>query len=213
MGRLKNGINGPVYGKVGNVVGASCRGVDYVRKAAGKSTKPATPAQQIQRDKFALVVGWLKPLLDIINLGYQVFQGDKTPLNLALSYHLKEAVKGEAPDFSIDFKKAVFSKGELLISWIIEVLVLVDRIIHIKWDNLPATPFNNDSDKATFIVYNPAREQFVTFEDIAIRNDKEARIQLPDSFSTDKVHCWMSYANAARDKVSTSVYLGELLIS
>ena len=211
MAIYKKGINGPVSGKIGNVVGATCRGVAYLR-GMPETTAAPTQKQINQRLKFALVMGWLKPLLNIINIGYQVLFGDKTPMNRAVSYHLKEAVTGDAPDYGIDFKKAVFSRGELLVSWILEVLCLVNTVLNIKWDNLPASAFSNDNDKASFIIYNPAKESFVTFEKVALRGDKEAVLQLPGKFAGDAVHGWMNYVNAEGNVVSTSVYLGEVTV-
>lgn len=212
MATYKKGINGPFKGKLGNVVGASWRGVDYLR-SLGETTAAPTQKQINQRLKFALVMGWLKPLLNIINIGYQILTGDKTPMNRAVSYHLKEAVTGDAPDYGINFKKAIFSRGELLVSWILEVLCLVNAVLNIKWDNGPESAFSNDTDKASFIIYNPAKEAFVSFEGIALRSDKEAALQLPDDFAHDRVHAWMHYVNAEGNAVSTSVYLGEYTIT
>ncbi|MDR6782659.1 hypothetical protein ABIE26_000853 [Pedobacter africanus] len=212
MARYKNGINGPVSGKIGNVVGATCRGVAYLRSMSEGTAAP-TQKQINQRLKFALVMGWLKPLLNIINIGYQILTGYKTSMNRAVSYHLKEAVTGNAPDYGIDFKKAIFSRGELLTSWILEVLCLVNAVLKIKWDNLPASAFNNDKDKANFIIYNPAKEAFVTFEGVALRSDKEAVLELPEDFMGDVVQAWMHYVNAEGNAVSTSVYVGELVVA
>jgi hypothetical protein len=211
MARYKNGINGPVSGKIGNVVGATCRGVAYLRGMPESNAAP-TQKQINQRLKFALVMGWLKPLLNIINIGYQILFGDKTAMNRAVSYHLKEAVTGDSPDYGIDFKKAVFSRGELLVSWILEVLCLVNAVLNIKWDNLPASAFSNDNDRASFIIYNPEKEVFVTFENAALRVDKEVVLQLPDEFANNSVHVWMHYVNVKGDAVSTTVYLGELTL-
>jgi hypothetical protein len=95
----------------------------------------------------------------------------------------------------------------------LEVLCLVNAVLKIKWDNLPASAFSGDEDKANFIVYNPAKEAFVTFEDIALRSDKEAVLALPEDFTGDVVHAWMHYVNAEGDAVSTSIYVGNLVVA
>ncbi|ACU04042.1 DUF6266 family protein [Pedobacter heparinus] len=211
MARYKNGINGAISGKIGNVVGATCRGIAYLRSLP-ETTKGPTQKQINQRLKFALVMGWLKPLLNIINIGYQILTGDKTPMNRAVSYHLREAVTGDAPDYGLDFKKAIFSRGELLASWILEVLCLVNAVLRIKWGNGPASVFSNDSDKASFIIYNPAKEAFVTFTNAAARADRHAVLQLPEDFAGDVVHAWQHFVNVEGNAVSTSVYLGALMV-
>ncbi|NRF41189.1 DUF6266 family protein [Pedobacter foliorum] len=131
---------------------------------------------------------------------------------MATSLHLNEAVVGKGPDYTIDFKKAVFSRGELLVSWILEILCLIDGLLTIKWAYAPESVYCKDNDRANFIVYNPIKEQFVTFENSAERSDNEVSLQLPGNFTGDLVHCWMGYVNDAGDKVSTSVYLGEMVI-
>jgi hypothetical protein len=105
------------------------------------------------------------------------------------------------------------SKGILLISWIREILVLADAILRIKWENAAESAYCRGEDLANFIVYNPSKDQFVVFEQIARREDKQAELQLPADFSGDLVHCWMGYIGADGKLVSTSSYAGEFLIS
>lgn len=131
MARYKNGINGTFSGKVGAVVGASWRGIDYMRSVQKAITKPASQTQLSQRLKFKLVTGWLTPLRDLVWIGYQFYMGSQTPVNGCVGYHLKEAIRGEAPDYRIDFPKAVFSRGELIISLIKEVFV-AGGMLHIE---------------------------------------------------------------------------------
>jgi hypothetical protein len=172
MARYKKGINGPFSGKVGSVVGASWRGIDYMRSVQKAITKPASQAQTNQRLVFALVTGWLKPLRDLIWIGFQVFRGSKTPMNGCVSFVMKEAITGDAEQSNIDFPKVVFSRGELLVSLIRE-FTRTDTALFIKWENGPACAFNNADDKATFILYNPAKEKFITFPGFAERSDLE----------------------------------------
>lgn len=40
MATYKKGINGPVSGKIGNVVGATCRGVAYLRGVPESTAAP-----------------------------------------------------------------------------------------------------------------------------------------------------------------------------
>lgn len=213
MGRLKNGINGSFNGKIGTVVGVTWRGEELVRSAPSPSTKPTTPAQIKQRMVFGMVSSWLTPLKALILIGYQVFTGKKTPMNMIISFTMKEALKVEDGEKTIDYPKAVFSRGELLISWILNILTLVDALLHIEWENFSASSFNKETDQANFVIYNPTKQQFVTFENAALRSDKAVALQLPATFTGDLVHCYMHYVSDAGDAVSTTSYLGELLVS
>lgn len=210
MARYKNGINGPISGKLGSVVGSSWRGIEYLKSLPDRGGKAFTEKQQNQQFLMGMVSKWLKPLKRIIEIGYQIFVTGKTPMNGCVSYHMKHAVEGNSPlEYVINFAKVIFSRGELLIALIKEVITLADAVLQIKWDNASTSIFNNDDDKATFIVYNVIKEAFVTFEDATLRGDKQAVLQLPATYIGDTIHLWQHFVNAKDDAVSTSVYLGE----
>ncbi|MCP3925072.1 MAG: hypothetical protein GY714_21045 [Desulfobacterales bacterium] len=72
MGKIKQGIFGGVSGKIGNLVGASWKGINYLRTMPLSVANPNTAAQQTQRSKFGhavalskiILVSVIKPLLD-----------------------------------------------------------------------------------------------------------------------------------------------------
>ncbi|PTS99002.1 hypothetical protein DBR11_13590 [Pedobacter sp. HMWF019] len=208
MGRYKDGINGPFSGKVGQVIGSSCRGITYLRSMPNKSKKRATQAQKNQRLKLAIVSGWLRPVLHLINIGYRAQISEKTAMNSAVSHHMKQVLTGIGPNYGLDFSKAIFSRGELLVSFVKEVVVLVDQVLHVKWENGPESAFCAETDLVTFILYNSEKEEFVTYENAVLRFAKEVDLKMPKNFAGDAVHAWMHLTDALGDKVSTSVYLG-----
>ena len=207
MARFKNGINGPLSGKIGNVVAASWRGIDYFR-SVGESDKPASIGQVNQRMMFAVVMAWLKPILQLISIGYQDVKTAKTPLNAAMSYHLKEAVKGSGPDFEIDFSKAILSRGELLNVFVGPLSAQSGARLSMHWENAASSIYSQDSDKAVFAVYNPGKDRFVTFLQVASRGDRQVVLQLPANFVGEEVHVYHFYVSERQNAVSTSLYLG-----
>jgi hypothetical protein len=206
MARYKNGINGTFSGKVGTVIGSSCRGIIYMKSLPEAYSVPPTPAQLNQRLKLSMVSAWLRPLLNWINTGYQIFNGAKTPMNAAISYHMKEALVGEGPDYSIDFTKAIFSRGDLLVSLVKSVVLLVNSTMHVVWENGPFSLFCKENDQANFIIYIPAKGKFITFKNVALRGNKEAVLKLPKGFAGDILHGWLHFVNEQGNQVSTSVY-------
>ena len=133
-------------------------------------------------------------------------------MNGLVSFVLTEALTGSGSDTCIDFPKVVFSRGELLVSAVKEVSSPMNGILIVKWEDGPPSFFCKENDNATFIVYNPVKEQFVTFQDATTRSAKEINLQMPKDFKNDTVHCWMHYVNAEGDAVSTGVYVGEVVI-
>lgn len=118
MATYKKGILGVFTGKVGTVIGSNWRGIDYMRSLPKKSKKVATQPQLDQRFKFGLINSFFKSISTLIEIGYQSATGNKTPMNVAVSYHLMEAVTGVSPAFEIDFTKVLISRGDLLGPWL-----------------------------------------------------------------------------------------------
>ena len=205
--RYNNGINGPLKGKVGNTIAANWRGIDYLR-STWEVTKPASPAQLNQRHRFALAIGWVKPLISLINIGYQSVKTAKTPLNAAVSYHIKHAVVGKAPDFQIDFPKAIFSIGTLQPAVIREISREPEALMYVRWEDQLETIFCAGTDRATFIIYNPEKKTFLSFKDAAMRADGEVMLELPPSFEGDALHLYLFYVRSTGEEVSTAQYLG-----
>ena len=54
MGTIKKGVLGGFSGKVGTVVGASWKGIDYIRSLPASVKNPRTEGQVTQRTKFCL---------------------------------------------------------------------------------------------------------------------------------------------------------------
>lgn len=208
MATYKKGINGPLSGKVGNVIASSWRGINYFKGLNSSVSKPATPAQLYQRALLAMVSAWLKPLRDLIWVGFQVFSGTKTPMNGAISFIMTEATIRDADSARLDFSKVIFSRGELLMSIITEVLYLESGSLQVKWRDVAGSVFAKGNDMANFVIYNEAKEKFVTFENITERAVGEVTLRLPKGFKGDELHCYMHYVSLDGKAVSTSIYFG-----
>src|ERR1700722_17737688 len=113
MGKLLQGINGPISGKVGPVVGYMLNNQAVVRALAGRSKKPLTPKQIHQRKKFALMNDFLGQLTDLLNLTYGHLVVHMTGYNKAFSYNVMNAIRGFYPDLSIDYKMVLLGRGDL----------------------------------------------------------------------------------------------------
>jgi hypothetical protein len=212
MGKYNNGINGAFSGKIGNVVGVISRGVNYMRSVPEIRVDKPTEKQIRQRNIMAMISSWLKPIKFIINIGFKSFTGGKTPINEVFSLISKQALIVNGNQVSIDYKSVVLSKGELLPSIVVEIVTLIESLLHMKWRNFNPSIYNSGNDKATFVIYNPSKERFALFAGIADRDAEEADLKLPTDFSGDNVHCWMQYVDVVGIMVSTSTYLGEVLV-
>ena len=113
MATYNKGILGPFNGKLGTVIGVTWRGMDIMRSLPKKGNHLPSATQLLQREKFSFVTDFLQPINPVFNRYYGTNAGQKTRLNNAMSYHMKEAVDYVDPDFVLKYNKVQISKGEL----------------------------------------------------------------------------------------------------
>jgi hypothetical protein len=163
--------------------------------------------------KFALAMTFLKPISALIAKGYQSVTGARTPLNAAVSYHVKEAVTGLSPDFSIDASKVTFSQGELTGAWSPLAESTLPASIDFSWEDNTGTGLSEEDDQAILLVHNPNKAQYVALENAADRSAGEVNLILPSNFIGDEVDCWMSFCTKDGKRMATSVYVGKVTVA
>jgi hypothetical protein len=211
MGKYLKGILGPFSGLVGTVVGATWNGIDVLRSRPKKSTKPATEAQQEQRDTFSLMNLFMGGVRDLIRIGFQAYHKGQTPYNAAFKINIENAVIGVYPALTIDYPEVVLSKGGLLEVPEMTMATTEDAQLDFSWlNNADVTdPLNtNSTDKVCFVVYNPAKQHFVKKQGAALRSALSYDLVVPSMWSDDTVYVWAFFVNAAGKQVSDSVYVG-----
>jgi len=213
MATYQKGILGVFTGKVGTVIGSNWKGIDYMRSLPKKSKKVATQKQLDQRYKFALINSFFKPISTLIEMGFQKVSGNLTAMNAAISYHLKEAIAGTAPDFEIDFAKVIFSRGELLGPWLPTATAGAVAEINYAWTDNSGPSYAEVDDQVALLVYNESTKEFVFLQNAAMRADATTSLTLPATFSGATVHCWMAYFAQDGERVSTSIYLGTVTVN
>lgn len=206
MARYNNGINGPVKGKIGNVVAVIWRGIHVLRSLPEFSGKMPSTAQLIQRQLMAMVSSFLQPLKLLIEIGFQHFAAGKTAMNAAVSFVMKNAVLRTGDDLQIDYSQVVFSRGELQPSTLVNAEQM-HHTLNLNWNNFGATAFSNDDDLLSIIVYCKEVSKYCFFRNCAQRVEQMTSVQLPEEFSGYALHCWLQYVNVTGDMVSTSIYV------
>jgi hypothetical protein len=215
MATLKNGILGGVRGKIGNVVGSSWKGVDYLKTLPATYTDAKTEVQISNRSKFLSVIRFLQPLTDFIRLGYKSQAQGKTAFNAAMSYLYHNAVSGTYPDLVIDFSKVVLSKGSLTGAYNASASASGTNLL-LSWADNSADGSAKASDVAMVAVYHPLLVDAYFSLNAAKRSDAGVELQLPQHFSGGEVHVYLSFmaldalGSQAMKSVSNSSYVGML---
>jgi hypothetical protein len=211
MGKYKNGILGAFSGKIGAVIGASWRGIDYMRGLPKISNKAPTTGQLTQRMKMSLLRGFLLEISEIIDICFQNYE-QTSPMNGALSYNIKYSVSGEYPDAYIDFPNLVLSKGDLQGSWNPAVSSTEAQSIDFSWSNGPFSRLRDGEDQVLLIIYSQAKSSYVFLTSGGLRKDGTIRFTVEQAFSGDNVHCYLSFYSKELEMASTTEYLGEVTI-
>lgn len=113
MGKINQGILGGVSGQVGNVIGGTWKGIDYLRIKPSSVANPRTEGQVDQRSKFGTVLRFLQPLTEFLRVGFKLYSKQMTQFNAAMSYNLNNGITGAYPNFMIDYATALVSRGNL----------------------------------------------------------------------------------------------------
>ncbi|MEJ7558025.1 MAG: DUF6266 family protein [Pedobacter sp.] len=114
MAKIKQGIFGPLTGKLGALIGSSWMGIPYLKKAQKYVKNPIrSVAQKANNQKFAYVNEWLVPFHPYIATGFQALAVRKTTMAAALSSVYNTVFTGTMPDLDIDYSEMQISSGSL----------------------------------------------------------------------------------------------------
>ncbi len=213
MGVIKQGILGGFSGKVGTVVGSFWRGISYIRAVAPNIANPRTPAQVNQRNKFKAMVAFLQPIQTFINVGYKSFAIGQTAVNAAMSYNVKNAITGTAPDFSVDYPNALVSRGRLTAVETASAS-LEAGVLTVDWTSNAGDGNASSSDKALVLIYNPDRNQAkVVLESGAVREDATVDIAATGYLTGEELQVYLSFQKEDGSIVSNSKFAGTVLVA
>jgi hypothetical protein len=205
MAKYVQGINGIFIGKVGQVVGCVLNGNPYMRGKPSPRTGKVGAVEQGNRNKFATVQAWLKPLLPLLRSGYANNPAKPAAYNAAKSHNLKYAISaGEIEPALIKV-----SMGDLQISEGLTVTYLEKEKLVFQWD--PAyLEGTNAKDQIMVLAYHPESKTAIyelhgSFRDIGIQE-----LKVYKDFFGKTIHVYAAFIAADRDRQSDSVYLGAI---
>ena len=212
MGTIKQGILGGFSGKVGTVVGSSWKGLSYMRGQAQSVKNPRTAKQMAQRDKFALALSFIRPIQSFIKVGFKTYAVHQSEFNAAMSYTLKNAIKGTYPSFTIDFAQAMVSRGSLAKPLNIQKQNN-DNEIAVSWQDNSGTANALDTDYAMIMAYNADKQEAVYDMTSTCRGDEGSSLRYPSDWVGDTVHVYLAFVSEDGTLVSDSEYVGSMTIA
>ena len=211
MGNIKQGILGGFSGKVGTVIGSNWKGINYMRAIAPSIRDARTAKQLAQREQFKLVLGFLRSVQSYVRVGFKMYATRQTAFNAAMSYTMRNAVKGASQDVSIDYSKVMVSRGSLALPLNIHSLNN-DGEIAIAWSDNSGMANALDTDFAMPLAYNDDKKEAVYDMVSSCRGDEGVSLSYPSDWVGDTVHVYLGFVSENGALVSDSVYVGEKVI-
>lgn len=220
MARINKGILGPIIGKIAHLVGYIRKGQPVLRSLPNKSNKPRSAKQKVVNSKFGLVSKFIASVHDFTNVGFKldVVGKTRTAQNAAVSYNLLGAVKGEKPNFEIDYPKVMLSKGTLPPP-LHPSIEFSGTTLKFNWEVLPNLDYELTRDQVMLIACLPT--QNIAFHALsgarrtAGEDFLEVRPLMMDDETSKKdesIEAYIAFIADDRESISDSVYVGRILL-
>ncbi len=200
MGKIKSGILGGFNGKVGSVIGASWKGISYMRGIAQSIKNPKTEAQVMQRDYFAQLTQMASQLSNeqLASLFPNSVKG-KTRRNLLQQQLGKCAVTADGVKrVDLGLLEGI-GNGKRIDSPMLSCTVSEGLAITVEADDLRAI---GKPVTANFIVvaYNVTQGKLGVFNTPVTGTDANLDINVKGwGEADDTVRCYLSYAESGED--------------
>lgn len=210
MGKLLQGIFGPITGRVGDMIYYRLNGQNLARHV-GKRVKPFSEAQLASQAQMGLINVFLKVLAEFLSIGF--ITADQEPknsaYNRAVSYNRINAIAGIYPDLLIDYSKVLVSKGKLPVAEGATV-ELVPEGLRFSWLYFSDMPYPRTNDRVMLLAYFPVLGSAVYSFEGASRKVGTDVLVLPGELLAEPMEVYIAFVAADIKSVSDSVYLGSL---
>jgi hypothetical protein len=213
MGTIKQGILGGFSGKVGTVIGASWKGINYMRSIPQHVKNPRTEGQVSQRSKFALALNFLKPVTGFLRTGWKLYAHRQSPFNAAMSYTLANAITGTYPDYAIDPSKVLVSRGGLAPAANAVATPTGAGTITFDWEDNSGVGNAKQTDKALIAVINSTKSEAVYDTVGAERMEVTQDIIVPADWVGEDVETFLGFISEDHKEVANSMYLGTITVA
>jgi len=213
MGIIRQGITGGFSGMVGNVIGGSWKGIAYMRIRPVSVANPKTDPQLDQRSRFAITLRFLEPLTEILKTGFKNYAIKMSPFNGAMSYNILNSLQGTYPNYTIDYPNALVARGKLPPALNQTAASTVAGTILFTCTDNSDEMHASGTDKNLLVVFNPEKNQAVTFSELGTRADGTQAVTVPNSFSGDVVHCYIAFKAKTGALISNSKYAGAITVA
>ena len=210
MAKFEVGVLGNFEGKVGTVVGAKWKGIEYMRHKGRKSKKPFTQAQLEQQARFSCVAKFVSKFTDLLMACY-TDTPVKTAINHAFADIYANAIIGSYPAYKLNYSKVPICDGTLHNANSLATAAAGNGMVKFNWVDNTNGPKAKATDKAVLAVYCPELDQAIFTLQGAERRAGGDSLNVMN-FTGKAVETWIAFMSADGQLVSSSFYTGRLMV-
>jgi hypothetical protein len=209
MARLKQGINGPGQGRVGNVIMYEMYGKTYLRSRPAGYKDKKSEKQLAQRQRLKLAQSLVRDLNHLVRITMKDISTGRSTYHTAVSMNLKEAIEGNYPDQYIDPEKVILSKGDLTLPNSVS-LKKNDEGILLEWSTENQSEgFNHPSDNLIWCMKDLESFVYADYQVTTIKRH-QGKTLLPVPHSQKPVELWIMFRSSGEMNISNTRWVGTI---
>ena len=205
MAKFNSTTFGSISGRHGSAVASVMKDGTNVLRVFRAPSNPNTEKQLVHRAKFGFVT---KELNGLCNL-FKVTFGRARGKNDAVSYAMKTALTGEYPDYSLDYSKLIISSGDVDRTERVTIVKETGTTVKVDWDATVGSE-STPKDNVNLVFMNAASKIAVLKQNVALRPDGIANVDLPEVWAGGEIHCWIYFSTEDESLTSNSQYISLL---
>lgn len=147
----------------------------------------------------------------LVNTGFKRYTKNNSEVNAAVSYNYDHAFIGEGENIVLNYPDLVYIRGHMLTPESPEVACEAGSITF-RWLPQNQSAYCQFTDRASFLIYNPAKQMSVIFQNVTNRYAQGHTLEMPVGFIGDTVHCYMNFNAADGKKNGDSTYVAAVLV-
>lgn len=214
MGKVTDSLLSGTRGRTGRIVVTNTKGVEISRMRPRRSSRQATPKQQLVKDRFNLALRLIQGYKSMAKIYFGKRNGLRSPYNNAMSNVLK-AVEMDSQNLqlAINYRNIEFTRGDLLEVQPISFASESELNITFNWMN-NAVDVLDETDQLVIMYAEDSIEnaQTVTVQTPVTRADESFSLQVLPKYQNVELHLWMAFISPSSGQASNSVYLGKVLV-
>lgn len=210
MGRMKNGINGSVSGKVGSAVGSSWRGIDYWRSLP-TITKPRTEKQKANQNRMAWINDWLTPFKPFSMAGFLNYSQQMTWYNALYKFNHELVPEIDDTENGVDYASMVLSDGPLRGAGDPAVSLLEQGVLELTWKPLYRSQ-DRGTDQLLVLLFAAGKRESDFLMGEASRGDGRCLFRYRSDLIGCTAEVFVGFVSFDRKKASRSQHLGSVIL-